>query len=133
MIWQFESCGQGWEDTIVKQDQSDENQSEMKISLPSMPSLYIISFLFRACEEVHRVGGHVLDKKILQKLASKLFEKVWFFVDVLVYLISNLQRFLSFISESFLYLHDCFLAVHMVISVIVTVYQSFFDRIRSYI
>ena len=67
---------QGWEDIIVKQDQSDENQSEMKISLPSMPSLYIISFLFRACEEVHRVGGHVLDKKILHKLASRLLEKV---------------------------------------------------------
>ena len=53
-----------------------ENQSDMKISLPSMPSLYIISFLFRACEEVHRVGGHVLDKKILQKLASRLLDKV---------------------------------------------------------
>jgi len=69
---------QGWEDIAVKQDQSDENQSEMKISLPSMPSLYIISFLFRACEEVHRVGGHVLDKKILHKLASRLLEKVGF-------------------------------------------------------
>ncbi|MED6216923.1 Golgi transport complex subunit 1 [Stylosanthes scabra] len=66
----------GWEDTIVKQDQSEENQSDIKISLPSMPSLYIISFLFKACEEVHRVGGHVLDKKILQKLASRLLEKV---------------------------------------------------------
>lgn len=78
---------QGWEDIVVKQDQSDENQSEMKISLPSMPSLYIISFLFRACDEVHRVGGHVLDKKILHKLASKLLEKVGFPVDVLVCLI----------------------------------------------
>lgn len=66
----------GWEDIVVKQDQSDENQSEMKISLPCMPSLYIISFLFRACEEVHRVGGHVLDKKILHQLASRLLEKV---------------------------------------------------------
>ncbi|KAJ1435855.1 conserved oligomeric golgi complex subunit 1-like protein [Sesbania bispinosa] len=66
----------GWEDIVVKQDQSDENQSEMKISLPCMPSLYIISFLFRACEEVHQVGGHVLDKKILHKLASRLLEKV---------------------------------------------------------
>lgn len=66
----------GWEDIIVKQDQAEENQSEMKISLPSMPSLYIMSFLFRACEEIHRVGGHVLEKKILQKLASRLLEKV---------------------------------------------------------
>ncbi|KAI4350187.1 hypothetical protein L6164_010693 [Bauhinia variegata] len=66
----------GWEDIIIKQDQSDQSQSEIKISLPSIPSLYIISFLFRACEEVHRVGGHVLDKMILRKLALQLLEKV---------------------------------------------------------
>lgn len=66
---------QGWEETVVKQDQPNESQSEMKISLPSMPSLYITSFLFRACEEIHRVGGHVLDKPILQKFASRLLEK----------------------------------------------------------
>ncbi|KAJ7969395.1 conserved oligomeric Golgi complex subunit 1 [Quillaja saponaria] len=66
----------GWEDIIVKQEPSTESPSEMKISLPSMPSLYIISFLFRACEEVHRIGGHVLDKMILQKFALRLLEKV---------------------------------------------------------
>ncbi|CAL5421079.1 unnamed protein product [Camellia sinensis] len=66
----------GWEDTVVKQEQSDESQSEMKISLPAIPSLYITSFLFRACEEIHRVGGHVLDKPILQKFALRLLEKV---------------------------------------------------------
>ncbi|XP_019177977.1 PREDICTED: conserved oligomeric Golgi complex subunit 1 [Ipomoea nil] len=61
----------GWEDTLVKQD-----QSEIKLSLPSMPSLYITSFLFRACEEIQRVGGHVLDKPILQNFASRLLDKV---------------------------------------------------------
>ncbi|KAG6718962.1 hypothetical protein I3842_04G179300 [Carya illinoinensis] len=66
----------GWEETVVKQEQADEGQSEMKISLPSMPSLYIMLFLFRACEEVHRIGGHVLDKMILQKFALRLLEKV---------------------------------------------------------
>ena len=53
----------------------------MKISLPSLPSLYIISFLFRACEEVHRIGGHVLDKMILQKFALRLLEKVCDFLE----------------------------------------------------
>ncbi|KAK9292288.1 hypothetical protein L1049_020252 [Liquidambar formosana] len=66
----------GWEETVVKHEQSNESQSEMKISLPSMPSLYITSFLFRACEEIHRVGGHVVDKPILQKFALGLLEKV---------------------------------------------------------
>ena len=70
------SIGQGWEETIVKQEQSAESQSEMKISLPSMPSLYITSFLFQACEEIDRVGGHVLDRIILQNFASRLLEKV---------------------------------------------------------
>ncbi|XP_016508096.1 conserved oligomeric Golgi complex subunit 1 [Nicotiana tabacum] len=66
----------GWEETIVKQDQSNEGQSEMKILLPSMPSLYITSFLFQACEEIQRVGGHVLDKPILKNFASRLLDKV---------------------------------------------------------
>lgn len=59
----------------MKQEQ-DESQSELKISLPSLPSLYMISFLCRASEEIHRIGGHVLDKSILQKFASSLLEKV---------------------------------------------------------
>ncbi|XP_073016290.1 conserved oligomeric Golgi complex subunit 1-like isoform X2 [Primulina eburnea] len=67
----------GWEETVVKQpEQSSEGQSEMKIFLPSMPSLYVISFLFYACEEVHRVGGHVLDKQVMQNFASRLLDKV---------------------------------------------------------
>ncbi|KAM1023711.1 hypothetical protein EV1_044116 [Malus domestica] len=66
----------GWEETVVKQEQSDDNQSDMRIWLPCMPSLYIVSFLFRICEEVHRIGGHVLDKTILQKFALRLLEKV---------------------------------------------------------
>ncbi|XP_075513959.1 conserved oligomeric Golgi complex subunit 1-like [Primulina tabacum] len=67
----------GWVETVVKQpEQSSEGQSEMKIFLPSMPSLYVISFLFYACEEVHRVGGHVLDKQVMQNFASRLLDKV---------------------------------------------------------
>lgn len=74
----------GWEEVVVKQDQSTEGDSGMKISLPSMPSLYISSFLFKACEEIHRVGGHVLDKTILQQFARKLLEKVIGIYDNLV-------------------------------------------------
>lgn len=66
---------QGWEETIVKEEQG-ESPSELKISLPSLPSLYIISFLCRASEEIHRIGGHVLDKSILQNFALSLLEKV---------------------------------------------------------
>lgn len=76
----------GWEDTVVKQEESSEHPSEMKISLPSMPSLYITSYLFQASEEIHRVGGHVLDKPILQNFASKLLEKV---IDIYMNFLSN--------------------------------------------
>ncbi|KAK9058665.1 hypothetical protein SSX86_023507 [Deinandra increscens subsp. villosa] len=76
----------GWEDTIVKQEDSAEHPSEMKISLPSMPSLYVTSYLYQACEEIHRVGGHVLDKPILQNFASRLLEKV---IDIYVDFLLN--------------------------------------------
>ncbi|KAK1426224.1 hypothetical protein QVD17_14893 [Tagetes erecta] len=76
----------GWEDTVVKQEDSGDHPSEMKISLPSMPSLYITSYLFQACEEIHRVGGHVLDKPILKNFAARLLEKV---IDIYVDFLSN--------------------------------------------
>lgn len=41
-----------------------------------MPSTYVNSFLFQACEEIHQVGGHVLDKPVLQSFAARLLEKV---------------------------------------------------------
>ncbi|CAL9751428.1 unnamed protein product [Musa acuminata subsp. burmannicoides] len=67
---------QGWEVTIIKQDESNEGPLEMTIALPSVPSLYITSFLFQACLEIHKIGGHVLDRYTLQMFAWKLLEKV---------------------------------------------------------
>ncbi|KAJ8615964.1 hypothetical protein MRB53_035336 [Persea americana] len=66
----------GWEETVVKQEQSNEGPLEIKIALPSMPSLYITSFLFQACQEIHRIGGHVLDKVVLQNFVWNLLDKV---------------------------------------------------------
>nr|ADI48326.1 VPS51/67 family protein [Corchorus olitorius] len=65
----------GWEETVVKQEQTDEGSSEMKISLPSMPSLYVISS-YAEHAVPHCIGGHVLDKSIVKKFASSLTEKV---------------------------------------------------------
>ncbi|KAL9997247.1 putative oligomeric Golgi complex subunit 1 protein [Helianthus debilis subsp. tardiflorus] len=86
----------GWEDTIVKQEDSAEHSSEMKISLPSMPSIYITSYLYQACEEIHRVGGHVLDKPILQNFASRLLEKV---IDIYVDFLLNDEASSNSVSE----------------------------------
>jgi conserved oligomeric Golgi complex subunit 1 len=67
---------QGWEVTVIKQEESTEGPLEMQIALPSMPSLYIISFLYQACLEIHRVGGHILDRVILHNFAWELLQKV---------------------------------------------------------
>ncbi|PQQ01951.1 conserved oligomeric Golgi complex subunit 1 [Prunus yedoensis var. nudiflora] len=86
----------GLEETVVKQEQSDDNQSDLRIWLPCMPSPYVTSFLFRVCEEVHRIGGHVLDKTILQKFASKLLEKV---IDIYGDFLSTLEAGGTEVSE----------------------------------
>ncbi|XP_010277809.1 PREDICTED: conserved oligomeric Golgi complex subunit 1-like [Nelumbo nucifera] len=86
----------GWEETIVKQEQSNEGHPEMKIALPSMPSLYITSFLFQSCKEIHCVGGHVLDKLILRKFALKLLEKV---VSIYGDFLSTLEAHSTQVSE----------------------------------
>ncbi|KAI3843198.1 hypothetical protein MKX03_009797 [Papaver bracteatum] len=70
------SSSRSWKETVIKQENSSEGPVEMKIELPSMPSLYLTSFLYQASEEVHRIGGHVLDKLILQKFALGLLERV---------------------------------------------------------
>jgi conserved oligomeric Golgi complex subunit 1 len=67
---------QGWEVTVIKQEETTEGPLEMQIALPSMPSLYIISFLYQACLEIHRVGGHILDRVILHNFAWELLQKV---------------------------------------------------------
>ncbi|EPS73217.1 hypothetical protein M569_01538 [Genlisea aurea] len=64
----------GWEETVI--EHHDQSEADIKISLPSIPSLHVASTLFYACEEIHHVGGHVLDRNTLQNFASKLFDKV---------------------------------------------------------
>lgn len=66
----------GWGVIVIKQEQSGEGPLEMKIALPCLPSLYITAFLYQACLEIHKAGGHVLDKFVLQYFAWKLLEKV---------------------------------------------------------
>jgi len=48
-----------------------------------MPSLYIISFLYQACLEIHKVGGHILGRIILHNFAWELLQKVCPIVPVM--------------------------------------------------
>lgn len=67
---------QGWEDTPLRQVNERGDEIEVRLPLPALPSSYVISFLFRSCQEIYRIGGHALDKAVLQLFASSLLEKV---------------------------------------------------------
>lgn len=68
----------GWEQTVIKSRGEDGEEVEARISLPAMPSPYVVAFLFAGCREIHGVGGHVLDRAILELFAWQLLEKVCF-------------------------------------------------------
>jgi hypothetical protein len=67
---------EGWEETILKSPVEGGEEVELRMPLPAMPSSYAVAFLFAACQEIHRVGGHVLDRAVLQLFAWQLSEKV---------------------------------------------------------
>ncbi|KAJ7532479.1 hypothetical protein O6H91_13G005300 [Diphasiastrum complanatum] len=66
----------GWEETILKQEEEGGIEVEVKMSLPAMTSPYVVAFLFSGCQEIYRVGGHAVDKVVLQLFAWKLLDKV---------------------------------------------------------
>lgn len=71
----------GWEETALTQLNEKGDEIEVKLPLPAMPSPYVISFLFKSCQEVYRVGGHALDKLVLHLFVSRLYEKVLLVYD----------------------------------------------------
>lgn len=77
---------------MVKQESSD-GPLELQLALPSMPSHYVISFLYLACLEIHRIGGHILDRIMLQNFSWELLDKVF----------SSLMLWNSFIHLSLYY------------------------------
>ncbi|KAL5221468.1 hypothetical protein ABZP36_026181 [Zizania latifolia] len=86
----------GWEVTIIKQEESTEGPLEMQIALPSMPSPYIISLIYQACLEIHKIGGHILDKSILHNFAWELVQKV---IDIYETFLASIKSGSSLVSE----------------------------------
>lgn len=76
------TASKGWEETIIKSVGEEGEEVDARISVPAMPSPYVVAFLFAACREIHRVGGHVLDRAVLELFAWELLDKVslycWF-------------------------------------------------------
>lgn len=70
---------QGWEETVIKSIGDDDVEVDARISVPAMPSSYVVAFLFAGCREIHRIGGHVLDRSVLELFAWELLEKVTLF------------------------------------------------------
>ncbi|MCO5576118.1 hypothetical protein L7F22_029926 [Adiantum nelumboides] len=71
----------GWEETTLTQFNEKGDEIDVKLPLPAMPSSYVLSFLFKSCQEVYCVGGHALDKIVLHLFVSRLFEKVLLVYD----------------------------------------------------
>ncbi|KAI3964276.1 hypothetical protein MKX01_014383 [Papaver californicum] len=67
------SSSRSWEETVIKQENSSDGPVEMKIELPSMPSLYLTSFLYQASEEVPSIYGSLLST--LDDLSPKVTER----------------------------------------------------------
>lgn len=61
---------------MIKSRVEEGEEVEARMSLPAMPSPYALAFLFAGCREIHRVGGHVLDRAVLELFAWQLLEKV---------------------------------------------------------
>ncbi|KAL6845249.1 hypothetical protein ACP4OV_024744 [Aristida adscensionis] len=89
----------GWELTVIKQEETTEGPLEMQISLPSMPSLYIISFLYQSCLEIHKVGGHILDRTILHNFAWELLQKRALVINVYEKFLVSIESGNSQVSE----------------------------------
>lgn len=64
---------------MIKSRGEDGEEVEARISLPAMPSPYVVAFLFAGCREIHGIGGHVLDRAVLELFAWQLLEKVCFY------------------------------------------------------
>ncbi|KAM0925794.1 hypothetical protein ACQ4PT_003957 [Festuca glaucescens] len=86
----------GWEVTVIKQEEPTDGPMEMQIALPSMPSLYVISFLYQSCLEIHKIGGHILDRIILHKFAWELLQKV---INIYENLLASIELGNSQVSE----------------------------------
>lgn len=69
----------GWEETVIKSIGDEAEEVDAHISVPAMPSPYVVAFLFAGCQKIHRIGDHVLDRAVLELFAWELLEKVSFY------------------------------------------------------
>lgn len=67
---------QVWNEISISEEAESGQQVSSIIHVPSQASTYITSFLFSLCQEVGHVGGHVLDKEILQRLSGAVLKGV---------------------------------------------------------
>lgn len=58
-----------WEDIAIEEEAETGNKIQSKIQIPSQVSSFVNSILFRICEEINRVGGHVIDRSLVKELA----------------------------------------------------------------
>ncbi|XP_065060256.1 conserved oligomeric Golgi complex subunit 1-like [Rhopilema esculentum] len=70
-----------WEDITIEEEADTGSKVQSKIRVPSQVSSFLISLLFRLCEETNRIGGHVLEKSLIRELTYAVGDAILFSLE----------------------------------------------------
>ncbi|KXJ04412.1 Conserved oligomeric Golgi complex subunit 1, partial [Exaiptasia diaphana] len=56
----------------IEEESETGSKVQSMIRVPLQVSSFVTSLLFSVCQELNRIGGHALDKKLLQELIDEL-------------------------------------------------------------
>jgi len=73
-----------WEDISIQEEADTGNKVQSKIRVPSQVSSFVISLLFRVCEETNRIGGHVIGRSLVKELTLGIGNSILSNVDKFV-------------------------------------------------
>ncbi|KAL6043642.1 Conserved oligomeric Golgi complex subunit 1 [Balamuthia mandrillaris] len=84
------------DDEEKKEKEERNEKEETQVFLPCQPSPYVLSILFKACQEIHKANAYCPDEIILHYFVRKLACNVW---DVYSDLVSALEAEATLLSE----------------------------------
>lgn len=66
-----------WQEHKIEEENENGVVTQSTIRLPSQPSGIVVSFLTGICAEIHRSGGHTIQRKIIFNLTYKIMENLF--------------------------------------------------------
>jgi hypothetical protein len=70
------SCSLVWDEMNILEEAENGKQVSSTIKVPSQASVYVTSLLFAACQEISRIGGHTMDRSVLQHFSGQCLRGV---------------------------------------------------------